>query len=51
MPSHFLIYFMSMHLSIQFAAIFSRPPYEPFTPSSLINQILEKDNKCTSGLH
>ena len=31
MPSDFPIYFMSMHLSIQFAAICLRPPYEPFT--------------------
>ena len=32
MPSLFSIYFISMQLSIQFAARCSRPPYEPFTP-------------------
>ena len=32
MPSHSPIYFMSMQLSIQFAAIWSRSPYEFFMP-------------------
>ena len=56
MPSHFPIYFMSMDLSIQFAAICLRPPYESFTPHKgarpgLRTQVLKKGNKCTSGLH